>query len=299
MSHKAFPAAAVFFMLLSLFTNLYAAEVSYTAIPDLSSRDPVFRQFMQNVEKAYMAEVQKKKIVPEIFTYTGKTGDTLMSIAARCNIPIETIVLLNGMSSPEQTVTDVEISIPTAAGLFISQKPASFLEELVSARFPDREDYVEVEINGRTFSFVPSERLSPTERAFFLDSKMHSPLPDGVLSSSYGMRVSPITGNDLFHKGIDLAAPEGTSVFACKSGEIIETGYNDTYGNYIILKHDNDLQSFYAHLSALEERETGSLVLTGSTIGYVGSTGLSTGPHLHFEIRQGGDSKNPVDFLTD
>ena len=104
-----------------------------------------------------------------------------------------------------------------------------------------------------------------------------------------------ISGQELFHKGIDLAAPEGTPVYACKSGEVLSASIDSTYGNFIILQHENNMQSVYAHLSKFAVSE--GYVRSGTVIGYVGTTGLSTGPHLHFEIRTNGKNRNPQDYL--
>jgi murein DD-endopeptidase MepM/ murein hydrolase activator NlpD len=147
-------------------------------------------------------------------------------------------------------------------------------------------------VNGSEFQFIPDEKFSPTERAFFLDVLMRSPLPEGVITSDYGIRKSPISGKEHFHGGLDLAAPHGTNVLACKSGVVLQTGFDSELGNFIIINHDSKNQSLYAHLSEILKK-TGDFVTSGTVIGKVGSTGASTGPHLHFEIRSGGKKINP------
>lgn len=283
-----------------LLLSFMLAAVTYAfsddkEIPALSSRNILFRHFMDDIEKSYMDEVRGIKITPHIYTYTAVEKDTLITISARCNIPMETIALLNGLSSSESEITGKTIYIPAAAGLFVTDSPASILEKLVQIRFPDYQELPYVVLDEKKFYFIQSERLTPTERAFFFDSRMSSPLPEGILTSAYGMRESPISGNMLFHKGIDLAAPIGTPVYACKSGEIISATTDETYGNFIIIQHENNMQSVYAHLSKFQTTE--GYVRSGSIIGYVGSTGLSTGPHLHFEIRQNGKNKDPANYL--
>ena len=250
---------------------------------------------MDELEHSYMEEVRGEKVIPHIYTYTAVEKDTLITVSARCNIPLETLALLNRFPSADSEITGKTLYIPAAAGLFVTETPASILEKLVQIRFPDYKNMTSVVLNGDKFYFIQSERLTPTERAFFFDSRMSSPLPEGVLTSAYGMRESPISGNMLFHKGIDLAAPTGTPVFACKSGEVLSASNDETYGNFIILQHENNMQSVYAHLSEFEVTE--GYVLSGTIIGYVGSTGLSTGPHLHFEIRQNGKNKDPSNYL--
>ncbi len=105
----------------------------------------------------------------------------------------------------------------------------------------------------------------------------------GYLSSSFGERENPITGKEEFHVGIDIAAAQGTKVVAAYSGQVVETGYTDQRGNYIILHHKEGMQTLYQHLQCGYVR-TGQNVDIGQPIGTVGSTGLSTGPHLHFEL---------------
>jgi len=117
-----------------------------------------------------------------------------------------------------------------------------------------------------------------------------------VLTSAFGNRISPITGKEKFHNGIDLAAPLNSPVFACLSGTVSAAGSDDIYGNYVIINHDNNLQSLYAHLSRYVVQK-GSLVAGGSVIGYVGVTGLTTGPHLHFEVKQNGVPLDPEEFF--
>lgn len=120
------------------------------------------------------------------------------------------------------------------------------------------------------------------------------------VSSPYGFRTDPITGElGVFHDGIDIPAPRGTPVVAIQKGIVIQViQSNRGYGNYIRLQHDNGVQSVYAHLSDMGVRRR-QHVLLGETIGWVGSTGKSTGPHLHFGITQHGQSVNPQHFWLD
>jgi len=120
----------------------------------------------------------------------------------------------------------------------------------------------------------------------------------GRLSSRFGYRVDPVTKKrNTFHKGIDISAPVGTPVYAAESGTVIEAGYKQSgYGNLIVIKHGNDMATYYGHLSKIISSK-GSKVEKGELIGNVGSTGKSTGPHLHFEIRKGGQALNPEDYV--
>jgi murein DD-endopeptidase MepM/ murein hydrolase activator NlpD len=131
-------------------------------------------------------------------------------------------------------------------------------------------------------------------------------LPDGAPSfvlpvsgrptSGYGLRTDPIHGTQIKHAGFDLAAASGTQVAAAARGTVIHAGPAGTYGNLVTLRHDSGFETRYAHLSAVEVK-VGDLVEAGQGIGKVGSTGHSTGPHLHFEIRQEGHAIDPAPHL--
>ena len=117
----------------------------------------------------------------------------------------------------------------------------------------------------------------------------------GRISSGFGWRNVSVGGNRN-HGGIDIAAPSGTPVAAAKGGTVGFAGWNGAYGYTVFLDHPDGSQTRYAHLSAWYV-EPGARVLQGETLGLVGSTGASTGPHLHFEIRLGGVAVNPLPLL--
>ena len=118
------------------------------------------------------------------------------------------------------------------------------------------------------------------------------------VSSSYGNRTHPVTGvKKSFHTGIDIGnAPTGTNIYASKSGKVIKAGWNTAYGNMIIIDHGNDISTLYGHASKLLV-SVGDYVKQGDIIAKVGSTGYSTGPHLHFEFRENGKSVNPGKYI--
>jgi len=117
-----------------------------------------------------------------------------------------------------------------------------------------------------------------------------------TLSSLYGSRIHPLTGKANNHTGIDIPAPKGTSILASKSGVVVTSAYNNSYGNYVVVAHSDGTSTLYAHMSKrnVSEKQT---VKQGAVVGYVGSTGSSTGNHLHFEIRVNGVRKDPVNYF--
>jgi len=118
----------------------------------------------------------------------------------------------------------------------------------------------------------------------------------GRINSGFGWRIHPIFGVRRFHTGIDIAARYGTLVKAGDGGEVIRASYSTGYGYYIILYHGGGFATYYAHLSSIRV-SVGQLVDRGQVIGLVGSTGWSTGPHLHFEVRINGNPQNPLGYL--
>jgi murein DD-endopeptidase MepM/ murein hydrolase activator NlpD len=123
------------------------------------------------------------------------------------------------------------------------------------------------------------------------------PVAMGYYSSNYGYRLDPITGRSTFHTGVDLIAVPGTPVLAAAGGVVSTNSYNSEYGNMIDVDHDNGLTSRYAHLSKSQVK-VGDVVMKGQVIANVGTTGRSTGPHLHFEVREKGIPLNPNKFLS-
>jgi len=126
-------------------------------------------------------------------------------------------------------------------------------------------------------------------------SILKTPLDGARLSSNFGMRKHPISGYNKMHKGIDFAAPKGTPVYAGGNGVVEIAGVNGAYGKYIRIRHNNEYKTAYAHLNVFKKGITkGVRVNQGDVIGYVGSTGSSTGPHLHYEIIYQNKQINPL-----
>ena len=124
---------------------------------------------------------------------------------------------------------------------------------------------------------------------------IRTPISGARLSSSYGMRRHPISGYNSMHRGVDFAAPTGTPIIAAGSGVITEAGWYGSYGRYIRIRHNSTYDTAYAHMSRIARGiRPGARVEQGQIIGYVGSTGRSTGPHLHYEILVNNRKVNPL-----
>ena len=273
----------------------------------MDNRDTGFRQYISDVEgnRRRLAGLLRR---PEetinhltIYQYTAAAGDSLYSVAARCNIPYSALASLNRIEAPGLIEAGTLLLLPSCPGLYIPEACESDMETLIAAaRLSDINAFeLKISVSGSTeiFYFFPGDDYSPTERAFFLNPGIFSfPLRDYRLTSSFGMRQNPVTGNVGMHQGVDLAAPEGTPVYSTADGVVTEIGYNAVYGNYIIVTHQNRWTSLYGHLQ-MTETVLQANVRSGTLIGRVGSTGQSTGPHLHFELRQNGTAVNPSERL--
>ena len=125
------------------------------------------------------------------------------------------------------------------------------------------------------------------------------PCPSSTyITSRYGNRIHPIFGTERFHSGIDINAAEGSTVLAADGGTVTVATYSSSYGNYIMIYHSNGAYTLYAHLSSIAV-SVGQTVSQGQTIGYSGSTGWATGPHLHFEIRNAsGGTEDPTAYFS-
>ncbi|MEG2378073.1 MAG: M23 family metallopeptidase [Clostridia bacterium] len=119
----------------------------------------------------------------------------------------------------------------------------------------------------------------------------------GVMTSKYGYRDHPLGGNAGFHTGIDIGADSGTAVQAFADGTVLESDSNDIYGNYVLLQHADGIRTFYGHNSKLVVKK-GQRVRMGQKISEVGTTGMSTGPHLHFEVRSGKIRHDPKYYIS-
>lgn len=165
------------------------------------------------------------------------------------------------------------------------------------ATFVDRtvgtaEYLVEVAKENLSGESVPAPAIPQTiftSAAFF-------PVAGRTVTSSFGFRTNPISGNDETHTGIDIASGEGSPVAAAWPGTVAETGEDEIYGKYVVLKHSGNLSTRYCHLSEIEV-SAGDYVENGGEIGKAGSTGWATGSHLHFEVMVDGRCVDPAECL--
>jgi len=287
---------ALCFLFFLLLIPLYIqSNQLYPLIERMDQSDVLFKQLSDDISSYYRNSEQNKKLRPlQIYTIALKKDSTIFELAARFNLPYETITTLNRINNPKTLKPGTTLLIPNRPGLFVPAIPKSDLEYMTGS-WRSTESAVKLIISEErddTFYFFTGEKFHKVERSFFLGLMFRFPLPVGIISSYYGERVNPITGTAHFHNGIDIAAPEGTEIMASRAGIIEAVGYNDICGNYINIKHENNFETLYCHLKNVFV-QLNQQIQSGIIIGTVGTTGMSTGPHLHFEIRNSGESRDP------
>ncbi len=186
--------------------------------------------------------------------------------------------------------------------LALSLSLASSGGPLINAR-PMTEKYLDAAILKLTHAVDQrDDYLSSIEEKVLQQSVLKDMLPNSspvsaaYISSSYGWRIDPFTGNKAFHEGLDFTANTGTSIRAAADGIVLAAEHSPAYGNIVKIDHGAGLETRYAHASKLLVK-VGERVVKGQVIAKVGSTGRSTGPHLHYEIRLNGNALNPRQYL--
>jgi murein DD-endopeptidase MepM/ murein hydrolase activator NlpD len=293
----------------TLFALLLSSPLfaDYPIVPELDSNDVLFRQIEQDIQRFNLSERTDTPMPAlNLYRYRIRPGQDLLSIAARLTLPYSSIATLNRMDHREFPDGMKEILIPNIPGLFIADDPQNMTERLVAAhaasdssaaRAPAQHIRVRTASGETDFRFEPGADFTPDERLAFFQALFQFPVKGGIITSYYGMRTNPFSGLFTFHGGIDIEAPVGTDVTASRDGVVIDTGTDHEYGNYVELKHQDGYETFYGHLEVSLVR-LNEKVSSGMIIGKVGNTGLSTGPHLHFEVRYHGKSQDPMKVLA-
>lgn len=295
--------------LLALLAGVPAGAADYPELQVLTRDDALYVQLQAELDAWYRQSAdtvtpvaQRPPAAPlAIFAYR-RRGEDLFALNARLNLPYDTLVTLNAAASRAGFEALPRVLVPTRPGLFVSDPPGSALEDMMLSSRIERglpRERVVVQRGGRKAAlwFFPGESFNAVERAYFLRILYDFPIVRGSITSRYGSRADPFTGDPSFHSGLDIGAPEGTPVHAARDGTVVEAGTGAALGTYVVVNHTGGWQSVYGHLASTAVA-TGSTVATGQTIGTVGSTGRSTGPHLHFEVRRKGGAVDPYPLLA-
>ncbi len=204
--------------------------------------------------------------------------------------------MIAGLSGIDPEVKQAGIGGPRRNGAV--QEELEAIEEDMRAKILDSEESLNA-LMRRVDILYQSLNESVDQLRFFQDRLNHTPSvwpAVGRLTSRYGSRVHPIFNGIRKHEGIDISAPRGTPVVGTADGKVIFARWKLGYGQAIEIDHGYDHRTFYAHLSSIKVRQ-GQHVKRGEIIGLVGNTGVSTGPHLHYEVKVSGKSKNPLNYI--
>ena len=216
--------------------------------------------------------------------------------------------ILTAREASEQIVNKQSLTVKTTEVVEVEQSVAYKTIEKESDQL--RLGEVQVEQQGRAGLTMVTKKVIKENGVVVSESILEQEtvkesVPEIVISGTAGM-VRPVEGFTLTsefgprwgrqHSGLDLALPTGSPVYAAKGGAVTWSGYKDSYGNLVIIDHGDDMETYYAHCSRLDV-EAGQQVAAGQQIAAVGSTGNSTGPHLHFEVRVGGVARDPAQWL--
>lgn len=202
-------------------------------------------------------------------------------------------------SQKEKQQAELEIALEAKLALVkrLSNDEALYAQTIEDQKREDREVEALIKRKQEEAKKAAEEAARAKQQVVYTGGVVAWPLSGySYISSGYGPRTSPINGKSEFHTGIDIPAPTSTAISAAEGGTVIYSGSKGGYGLCVIVDHGNGMSTLYAHCSKLLVSE-GDKVTRGQTIAKVGSTGNSTGPHLHFEVRIGGVHKNPTNYL--
>ncbi len=236
--------------------------------------------------------------------YTVKKGESISTIAKKFGLSnISTLISVNDIGNARQLRVGQKIKIPSLDGIVhtvavgqslnsIAVKYNVSMEEILDANDLDSQELK----NGQVL-FIPGVAMSSSALRQALGELFASPITAAYrLTSRFGPRSDPFTGARSNHTGIDMACPTGTSVKAAMCGKVVYTGWSNIFGNYVIMNHGNGYQTLYGHMSKILCRK-GQEISQGTRIGLVGSTGYSTGPHLHFTVYKNGKLVDPLALI--
>ena len=294
-------------ILIIIFTLLIPIRIfAVEEIDNLSFQDnPQIKSLREDVKQTIFTvkSGRPEKNLPELkfYSYKVKEKENFWVVMSKCSLDMDTLMSVNGLTSPYQVVPGTVLYIPNMRGIVVS---GDNLKDVYATTTAEKINikYVKTvnksESLQKKFIFIPCGKISPLERSLFFGTAFLSPIQYGKTTSGFGSRKDPFNSRRTeFHKGIDLGCRIGTKVHSARSGKVVFSGYEDGYGNLVIIEHEFGYNSYYGHLSKILVN-TGDTVKTGSLIALSGNTGRSTGPHLHFEIRKNGKVLNPMAFLV-
>ena len=273
-------------------------------LPQLLLNTPDLSTLMTQDEPAANMQqaVQSERIAPlSTTTYTLQKGDMISSIANKYDLNLSTLISFNKIKNVRRVGVGTELIIPNSVGVLYTVVQGDSLSGISRTSKIAYETILEA--NSLTTPvltpgqkvFLPGASLSQRDLREALGELFILPTK-GVISSRFGSRRDPFTGVRTFHNGVDFASSMGTPIRAAMEGRVTDTGFNSSYGNYIIISHEGGFQTLYGHMKKFLVR-SGQSVSQGQQIGQMGNTGYSTGTHLHFSIFKWNTPLNPLNYL--
>jgi murein DD-endopeptidase MepM/ murein hydrolase activator NlpD len=229
--------------------------------------------------------------------YTVVKGDIIGEIAKTFGLYEDTIISVNGIRNSRLLQIGQVLKIPNQDGILHKTGQGETLQDLAkrynveAASIQTANELFSETISAGATLFIPGTRLDWVSLQEINGDLFIWPVRS-YITSNYGYRRSPFTGLRQFHTGLDIGAPSGTPIAAAMSGRVSTAGFDATLGNYVVITHHSGYRTLYGHMSVIRTRP-GAYVRTGERIGDVGSTGLSTGPHVHFTVYKNGVTVNP------
>jgi len=235
--------------------------------------------------------------------YTVQKGDMIGGLAENFGLNQDTIISINNIKNTRLVQIGQVLRIPNQDGIMYTVKKDDTLET-IAAKY--KSNVSDIQIANELFSntalsgtslFIPGAKLDWTERQEINGDLFMWPV-NGYITSPYGYRIYPFDddGGRQFHSGMDIGASYGSPVRAAMSGRVSYAGWDDVLGNHVVISHHAGYRTLYGHMSVIRVK-TGAYVGTGERIGDVGSTGRSTGPHVHFTVYKNGVTVNPRSLL--
>jgi murein DD-endopeptidase MepM/ murein hydrolase activator NlpD len=247
---------------------------------------------------------------PELFSkprillsesYRVESGDMISNLAQKFGLNQDTIISYNAIKNTRLLQIGQILKIPNQDGVLHTVSRGDTLGSLAEKYQANTEDIKTVNelfsdsVREGTALFIPGARLDWINLQEINGDLFIWPI-SGRITSPYGYRNSPFTGVRQFHGGIDLGAVSGTPIRSAMSGQVIVAGWSDVYGNYVVVSHHSGYRTLYGHMSLIRVK-SGEYVTTGQRLGDVGSTGLSTAPHLHFTVYKNGVTVDPRSLM--
>lgn len=237
--------------------------------------------------------------------YKVVAGDTISGIAKKFGLSnISTLISINKIENVRFLAAGQKLKIPSRDGIIYTVAAGDTLKTIVDKYNIKMETLLDVnELSSDTLSigqelFLPGVGLDSTTLRNAMGELFKLPIKASFRwTSPYGNRIDPIKGVQSFHTGTDMACPTGTPIYPAMSGTVVFTGISNVFGKYVIVDHGNGYKTLYAHMSKIIATK-GQFVGQSTKIGLVGSTGYSTGPHLHFTVYKNGNLVDPMSVLN-